>query len=74
MGWPLSGDEPVFCKVAAERVDNLCSLAHQQVSCSKHNAAGLGILAFNRYKPHRRALRGLAYCFRIGHVTFLSLD
>jgi hypothetical protein len=73
MRWTLSSDEAVLGKVTAERVDDLRTLSHQQVPCSKHNGACLSILALHSNKTHRRALRGLANRLGLGRVVLLSL-
>lgn len=60
--------------MALQGIDGLGALPDQKIAGTKHDRAGLLLLAFHRREAYGGALGRLTDCFRIGHVAFGALD
>lgn len=59
--------------MAAQRVDQLGSLAHEQVSGAEEHGTRLLLLRLHGDKPHGRPLCRFGDCLRIGGIVLLAL-
>jgi hypothetical protein len=60
--------------MTAQRIDDLGTLAHQQIAGSEHNRARLLFLAHDSHKAHGRPLRCFADGFQVSRIVLLPLD
>jgi hypothetical protein len=60
-------------EVTPDRVDELGSLPHQQITGPKHQTCRLLLFALHGHEPHARSLRGFADCLGIDRVVLLPL-
>src|SRR5687767_784115 len=58
----------------AQSVDDLVSLAHQQISGFEYHGRGLLLLTFDRDKAHGRPLSGLANGLGVGRIVLLPFN
>ena len=70
---PLGCDPTIFSEVTPDRVNELGSLPHQQITGPKHQTRRLLLFALHRHKPHARALRRFADRLGIDRVVLLPL-
>ena len=70
---PLGRDPAIFREVSPDRVDELSSLPHQQITGSKYQPRRLLLFALYGHEPHARPLRGFANRLGIDRVVLLSL-
>src|SRR5262245_6910045 len=70
---PLWCDPTKFGEVSPDRVDELGSLPHQQVTGPKHETRRLLLLALHSHEAHVRPLRCFANCLGVDRVVLLPL-
>src|SRR6476646_10773213 len=68
---PLGRDPTIFSEVSANRVDQLGSLPHQQITGSKHQPGRLLLLALNGHESHAWPLGRFADRLGIDRVILL---
>ena len=72
MRWAMACHIPIFGEMTAQRIDDLGTLAHQQIAGSEHNRARLLFLALDGHKVHGRPLRCFADGFRVSRIVSFS--
>src|SRR6476619_5597844 len=70
---PLGATQPYSVRWPPDRVDELGSLPHQQITGPKHQARRLLLFALHRHEPHARALRRFADRLGIDRIVLLPL-
>ena len=63
----------MFGEMAAQRIDQLGSLAHEQVSGAEEHGTCLLLLGLHGDKPHGRPRCRFGDCRRIGGIVLLAL-
>ena len=71
---PFGHDDAELGQMAAQGIDDLGPLPHQQIAGPEYDRCGLGLLALGRHEAHGRALGRLADRLRIGRIVLLPLD
>ena len=74
VGGSLRRDQAVLGKMAADRVDELSTLADQHIASPEDHRGGLLGFALHANEAHGRTLRGLANRLGIGRVVLLALN
>jgi hypothetical protein len=66
MGWALRNDDAEFGQMSPQGVDDLRSLAHQEIARAEDDSGSLRLFALHGDKSHSRALGCLADRLGIG--------
>ena len=72
LGKPLGGDNPMLRQMAAQCVDQLGSLPHQQVARPKDHRSRLLLFRLHRHKAHRWPGGRLGDRFGVSGVVLLA--
>lgn len=73
MSWALRHNETVLCEVAAQRIDQLRSLAHEQIAGPEDHGARLLLLGLHCDEAHCRPRTCFGNGFRVRRIVLVPL-